>query len=67
MRHQENIKNDGHSSVRGVNLGARSAPRASRKCQENKKRPEGLPLFRAAFGTMYHSYLLSHPGFIEKE
>jgi len=34
MRHQENIKNAQHSIVGRVNLGARSTPNASRKCQE---------------------------------
>jgi hypothetical protein len=36
MRHQENIKNDGHSKVGRVNLGARITPKASRKCQEGR-------------------------------
>jgi hypothetical protein len=35
MRHQENIKNAQHSKVGRVNLGARIAPKASRKCQDD--------------------------------
>jgi hypothetical protein len=34
MHHQENIKNAQHSKVGRVNLGARIAPKASRKCQD---------------------------------
>jgi hypothetical protein len=34
MRRQEIIKTVEHSTVRGVNLGARNTPNASRKCQE---------------------------------
>jgi len=34
MRHKENIKNAQHSKVGRVNLGARIAPKASRKCQD---------------------------------
>ena len=37
MRHKENIKNAQHSKVGRVNLGARIAPKASRKCQEKAK------------------------------
>jgi hypothetical protein len=42
MRHQENIKNAGHSIVRRVNLGARNAPNASRKCQEDLFKPSRI-------------------------
>jgi hypothetical protein len=34
MRCQENVKNTQHSKVGCVNLGARNAPKASRKCQD---------------------------------
>jgi hypothetical protein len=34
MRHKENIKSAQHSKVGRVNLGARIAPKASRKCQD---------------------------------
>jgi len=53
MHRQKNIKNAQHSNVRRVNLGARIAPYASRKYQENN----GIPEFM----------LLAKPGFIEKE
>jgi hypothetical protein len=35
MRCQDNVKNTQHFKVGCVNLGARNAPKASRKCQDN--------------------------------
>ena len=77
MRHQENIKNAQHSKVGRVNLGARFAPKVSRKCQDGllladvAYRPEGFcsqvcvsgqPSGRSTYGG-----LLGCPGFVEKK